>query len=264
MQWFLALAEASPAFKEYGEMVKVAVHTAQRYTSLQPHFLYRGGENDLTRWLRDRGVHIIQCRSFLENEFAALECGEHEIAIRAALEGILLRVELPKLGLRMKLDERVLYTDCDVFFRADVCQELTAIDCRYFAVAPEFDQQNYLQMNTGVMWMNLAGLRRVDEEFRSFVRQNLARLQAVAWDQGAYREFFARGANGFAWDKLRPELNWKPYWGDYGAAKIVHFHGPKPFQRSYVSSRVPELNHLTGGCYTRLCDEWESLLAEVQ
>lgn len=263
MQWFLALAEASPAFKQYGEMAKVAIHTAQRHTSLQPHFLYRGGENDLTRWLRDREVPIVPCRSFLEDEFATLRCGEDEINIRAALQGILLRIELPQLGAEMNLDERVLYTDCDVFFRAEVVGELAASGCRYFAVAPEFDKENYLQMNTGVMWMNLPALRTVDEDFRSFVRQNLPRLQSVAWDQGAYREFFARDGNRFAWDKLRPELNWKPSWGDYAAAKIVHFHGPKPFQRSYVES-IPTLKHLTGGSYNELCVEWEYLLAEVE
>ena len=264
MQWFLALAEASPAFKQYGDMAKVAIHTAQRHTSLQPHFLYRGGENDLTQWLRDRSIPIIHCRSFLEDEFATLRCGEHEIAIRAALRGILLRIELPQLGLEMNLDECVLYTDCDVFFRAEVVNELSTAACRYFAVGPEFDKENYLQMNTGVMWMNLPALRTVDEEFRLFVRQNLPRLQSVAWDQGAYREFFARDGKTFAWDKLAPELNWKPYWGDYAEAKIVHFHGPKPFQRSYVVSRFPELKHLIGGCYDDLCEEWADLLAKVR
>jgi hypothetical protein len=62
MQWFLALAEGCPAFKQYGDMVKVAIHTALRHTSLEPHFLYHGGKNDLTRWFRDRDIPIIECR----------------------------------------------------------------------------------------------------------------------------------------------------------------------------------------------------------
>ena len=264
MQWFLALAEGSPAFKQYGDMVKVAVHTALRHTSLQPHFLYDGGENQLTRWLREREIPIIQCRTFLQDAIAELRCGEHEVNIRSALRGILLRIELPQMGERIELDERVLYTDCDIFFRGEVTTELAANHCDYFAVAPEFDRDDYYQMNTGVMWMNLPALRAVDGDFRAFVRQNLSRLQRVAWDQGAYREFFAQTEEAMKWGKLRPELNWKPYWGNYAEAQVVHFHGPKPFHRGYIDSHFAELKHLTGGCYEELCDLWEELLVEAE
>jgi lipopolysaccharide biosynthesis glycosyltransferase len=139
MQWFLAVAERSPAFKQYGEMVKVAVHTALRHTSLQPHLLYDGAENELTRWLRDRQVPIVPSHSFLQAEVSTLSCGEHEVNIRSALRGILLRLELPQLGLSLNLNERVLYTDCDVFFLGEVVEELAKVQCQYFAVAPEFD-----------------------------------------------------------------------------------------------------------------------------
>ena len=264
MQWFLALAESSPAFKQYGEMAKVAIHTALRHTSLRPHFLYDGGENELTRWLRDRAVPIIPCQTFLLDEISRLRCGEHEANIRSSLRGILLRIELPRLGLEMGWDERVLYTDADVFFLGDVVDELAAIGCRYFAVAPEFDPQDYRQINTGAMWMNLPGLRTVDADFRQFVRQNLPRLQNVAWDQGAYREFFGPPGDEPRWEKLRPELNWKPYWGDHAKARIIHFHGPKPFQRDFIDSHFSELKHLTGGCYEEVCDLWADLLEEAR
>ena len=264
MQWFLALAESSPAFKQYGEMVKVAIHTALRHTSLRPHCLYDGGENELTRWLRERAVPIIPCHTFLLDEISHLRCGEHEVNIRSALRGILLRIELPRLGLELELDKRVLYTDCDVFFLGEVVPEVAAIDCRYFAVAPEFEPADYRQMNTGVMWMNLPALRAVDAEFRAFVGQNLPRLQSVAWDQGAYREFFLPPEDTPQWDRLRPELNWKPYWGDYSEAKIIHFHGPKPYHRAYIDSHFSELKHLTGGCYEELCGLWADLLAEAR
>jgi hypothetical protein len=263
MQWFLALAEDSPAFKQYGDMVKVAVHTALRHTSLRPHFLYDGGENQLTRWLREREIPIIQCLTFLKDEIAGLRCGEHEVKIRSALRGILLRIELPQLGALLGLDDRVLYTDCDIFFLGEIAAELAATNCEYFAVAPEFDREDYYRMNTGVMWMNLPRLRRVDADFRAFVRHNLPRLQDAAWDQGAFREFFAQGETAIQWDNLRPELNWKPYWGDYGEAKIIHFHGPKPFQQPYIDSHFTELKYLTGGCYNELCELWSDLLAEA-
>ncbi|MDQ3198681.1 MAG: hypothetical protein M3Q46_05760 [Verrucomicrobiota bacterium] len=264
MQWFLALAEGSPAFKQYGEMAMVAIHTALRHTKLRPHFLYDGGENELTRWLREREVPIIPCHTFVLEELADLRCGEREAMIRAALRGILLRIELPRLGLEMDLDDRVFYTDSDVFFLGEVTDELAAIDCRYFAVAPEFNPQDYREMNTGAMWMNLPGLREVDADFRRFVRENLPRLQSVAWDQGAYREFFCGPGEEPKWDKLRPELNWKPYWGDYSSAKIIHFHGPKPYHRDYIDSHFSELKHLTGGCYEEICDLWTDRLEEAK
>ncbi len=263
MQWFLALTEGCIGFPNYSKLVKVAVHTALQRTALQPHFLYDGGENDLTRWLRDRDVPVIPCESFLAGEIATLVCGERETNIRAALRGILLRIELPQLGEKLGLDERVLYTDCDVFFRRDVVPELAAIDCRYFAVAPEFERADYRQMNTGVMWMNLAELRRVDSDFREFVRQNLPRLQASAWDQGAYREFFALPNEQFQWNKLRPELNWKPYWGENIESAIIHFHGPKPYQRPHLDSHFAELKPLARAAYDHYTAEWLALLDEA-
>lgn len=263
MQWFLALTEGCVGFPNYSKLVKVAVHTALKHTSLQPHFLYDGRENDLTRWLRDRAVPIIPCESFLAREIAALDCGEHGPNIRAALRGILLRIELPQLGVRLGLDDRVLYTDCDVMFRAEIVPELAANDCRYFAVAPEFEPDDYRQMNTGVMWMNLPALREVDAEFRAFVRENLPRLQSVAWDQGAYREFFSLPNEQFQWDRLLPELNWKAYWGENTAAKIIHFHGPKPYQRPHLDSHFAELKPLARGAYDRYTDEWLALLDEA-
>jgi hypothetical protein len=264
MQWFLALAEGCPGFQQYGDMAKVAIHTALRHTSLQPHFLYHGGENELTRWLRNREIPIIQCRTFLEHEITLLRGGKDEANIASTLRGILLRIELPRLGAELGLDERVLYTDCDVFFRGEVTAELATIAPACFAVAPESARDDYYNMNTGVMWMNLPGLRRVDAEFREFVRQNLPRLQNMAWDQGAYREFFGPDEHTFRWEKLRPELNWKPYWGDPAGARIIHFHGPKPFQRSYIDSHCPELKYLTVGSYDGLCDQWEELLREAE
>src|SRR5438132_9264243 len=235
MQWFLALAEGCAAFQQYAEMAKVAIHTALQHTSLRPHFLYDGGENEFTRWLKKRAVPIIHCKTYLYRDIFELRWGEREADIRAALRGIFLRVELPRLGDQLEMDECVLYTDCDVFFQSEVADEFATVDCRYFAVAGEFDREDYRNMNTGVMWMNLPALRRVDAEFRNYIRQNLSTLEHVAWDQGAYRSFFMDGPDRFLWDKLKPELNGKPYWGDYSKAKIIHFHGPKPFRNPTIN-----------------------------
>ena len=69
---------------------------------------------------------------------------------------------------------------------------------------------------------------------------------------------------GPRWDRLRPELNWKPYWGENADAKIIHFHGPKPFQRDYIESHWPELKSLTGGAYLSEVKRWTELLEEAR
>ncbi len=97
-------------------------------------------------------------------------------------------------------------------------------------------------------------------EFREYIRQNLAELERESWDEAAYRWFY-RDSNGPLWDRLRPELNWKPYWGWNPQARIIHFHGPKPYQRSCLDSVFPEPKYLTSGSYYELCEQWSELLA---
>ena len=264
MQWFLALNEGCPAFEQYAQMARVAIHTAQECTSLQPHFLYDGGENDFTGWLRHRKVPIIQTRTSLFTDLVDLGRRKNDPNLVTALPGIFLRTELPRLKESLGLSDRVFYTDCDVFFCRDPVAQISSIACEYFAVAPEFSLDDYENMNTGAMWMNLPGLRSKDDEFKSFIRQQIDELQSVAWDQGAYRRFFRTAEGVRLWDTLSPELNWKPYWGDYTKAAIIHFHGPKPFQRNYVDSHFPELKDLTGGSFEELCDVWTGLLAEAR
>jgi hypothetical protein len=58
-------------------------------------------------------------------------------------------------------------------------------------------------------------------------------------------------------------MNWKPYWEENREARIIHFHGPKPYQRNYIDSHYPEIKYLSGGCYGALCDVWEELLNEA-
>src|SRR4029077_1696852 len=72
MLWFFALTEDSTAFRQYAEMLKVAVHTAKKFTSLVPHFIYDGSDNDFTAWLRRHDVQIIRHRSLFRDSLAAL------------------------------------------------------------------------------------------------------------------------------------------------------------------------------------------------
>ena len=61
-------------------------------------------------------------------------------------------------------------------FRRDVTADLDRLACTYFAVAGEFEPDDYYDINTGVMLMNLKGLREVDALFRAYVRAHLDEL----------------------------------------------------------------------------------------
>lgn len=264
MQWFIGINEGCPAWKQYADMAKVAIHTALEQTTLQPHCIYDGGDNDFTAWLERRDVPIIRGQSFLRPELDALGERKQDPALPAVARGVLLRVELPRLHESLGLDDYVLYTDCDVIFRREVVDLLQPVKCHYFAVAVESDRDRPDVMNSGVMWMNLPGMRRRDQEFQDYIRDKIDQLPTMSWDQGAYSSFFQDAGRGYLWATLPPELNWKPYWGENEAARIIHFHGPKPFQRDYIDSHWPELKHLTGGSYRDLCAEWDRLLEAAQ
>ncbi len=264
MQWFIGINEGCPAAKQYEDMAKVAIHTALAHTSLRPHCLYDGGENAFTAWLQERGVPIIRWRTFLYDDLARLGERKANPELLPATRGVFLRAELPLLQTHFNLDDRVLYTDCDVIFRGEVVDLLEPNRCRYFAVAVESDIVRTEEMNTGVMWMHLPEMFKLDAPFRSYLRDNIEALPAMSWDQGAYRNFYRSAEGAPLWDSLPPELNWKPYWEDYARARIIHFHGPKPFQRPNIDSFYSELKFLTGGCYHELCDLWENLLQEAE
>jgi len=260
MQWYFALTEDSTAFRPYAEMVMVAVHTAKKVTSLEPHCIYEGGENEFTAWLTKRGVPIIPHRSFVREALEELGRKKQNPHLAAALSGAFSRIELPDI---VEGSGRILYTDCDVMFFDDVVPELEANACRQFAVAPESVRDDYVNMNTGVMLMNMGKLRESLPAFREYVAKNLAALEAESWDEAAYRWFY-RDENGPMWDRLRPELNWKPYWGENPEAKIIHFHGPKPYQREHLDSHWPELKGLTIGAYGSEVRRWQQLLEEAR
>lgn len=263
MQWFFALTEDSTAFRQYADMVMVAVHTARKFTSLEPHCIYDGADNEFTGWLSKHDVRIVRHRSFVRAQLEELGRQKANPHLAAALSGAFSRVELPELVEGLGGPERILYTDCDVIFLGEVVPELETNLCKYFAVAPESAQDDYVNMNTGVMLMNIASLREGLAEFREYISKNLAALERESWDEAAYRWFY-RDSNGPLWDRLRPELNWKPYWGENRQARIIHFHGPKPFQREHIDSHWPELKPLTGGAYLSYVNRWAQLLDEAR
>jgi lipopolysaccharide biosynthesis glycosyltransferase len=257
LRWFLALRENPLSLEYHAQLVRVAVYSAQKNTHLIPHFLYDGGENHLTEWLESQGVAIIRCRTRLDD---ALQQLDDEMA-RDIARGAFLRLEIPRVMREHAWEDPfVFYTDCDVLFLKEVVSELLSIRPTKFAVAPQTGRNDFVKMNAGVMLMNIRGMSEDEDEFVDYCRANMLKLRESAWDQGAYREFYAG-----KWDKLPPEFNWKPYWGDSSKARIVHFHGPKPFQANLANDeRATDLvARLASGDYQKLSSLWKSVLAET-
>jgi len=264
MDWFCALTEDSRKFQEYSEMVMVAVYTARKFTSLRPHLIYDGNENKFTDWLDRHGVKIIRHRSIFREELAKLGEREKNPRIEAAVSGAFLRVELPRLVPQFSSSDIVLYTDCDVMFRDEVEPQLRKVDCEYFAVAPHARDSHDDIINSGVMLMNLGSLGKTADEFFQFIFENLDELKKEAWDQGAYWRFYRDTAGRPLWNRLPLELNWRPYWGDETGARIIHFHGPKPYQRDDIDRVWPELKSFTGGSYLNMIKIWQQLLDQAR
>jgi lipopolysaccharide biosynthesis glycosyltransferase len=158
-------------------------------------------------------------------------------------------------------------------FSGEVCDYLQTLKPTYFAVAPEAFKNDYIGINTGVMLMNVENLSRNDRVFRRYVKENLSLLMDNSFDQGAYRFFYKRGRIirkiiGNKWNKLKPEYNWKPYWGKSAEAKIIHFHGPKPYQTELLlSGEAPEqfksLKPMMTDAYFEFEREWKLNLSQA-
>jgi hypothetical protein len=260
MKWFFALNEGSPNFDKYADLIKVAVVTARRRTSLKPYFLYDGAPNPLTAWLDSKGVTVVPRRWRLLDRFreVARESGSTDLITFDG--GIFLRTEIPGYCAEQGWDdEEVLYTDCDVMFTGDPGPLLPDLRGFFLGLGPESDMAKPDEINSGVMLMRLPAFRRMDEAFQRFIELNLAEC-ARSTDQFAYREFFRHG-----WKPLPAELNWKPYWGENRHACIVHFHGPKPFLRPVIEAGggLPVHRALARGAYTEYCRIWEHALADA-
>lgn len=208
MKWYFASNDRSPSFFP---LIKGAVNSVFANTSLEPNFIYDGAENELTQWLREKGINIIHHRvSF----FDALQKHYGENLLNIA-SGTFLRCDIPILE---QEDDIVLYTDCDVLFLKDFQCD---IQPEYFACSTQFNKKDFVDFNAGVMLFNVKKMRESHAQFSKFVESNLSKFQA--FDQTAYQIFYD-GKN----TKLPTIYNHKPYWGVDKNAVIVHFHGSKP------------------------------------
>lgn len=213
MKIYLALNE-NGTIGNIGFQTKIAVLSILNNTSLLPVMMYIGNRNDYTLQLERLGVEVVDCKlpyiSLIE-EMAAQ--GKYT----TATVGHWLRTNISLEELR---EEFVLYADIDTFFRFEPA--VAGVRPKYFAAAPEFKPDGWNYFNAGVMLINLPNIREEYSLFERYITDNLQKRTYNFNDQSAYNEFYKD-----RWDKLDPQLNWKPYWGANKHARIVHFHGPK-------------------------------------
>ena len=208
MKWYFACNDKS---QNIYPLIEGAVNSVLQNTTLEPHFIYDGEENELTEWLRQKSVKIIHHRvSFYD----ALEKYYTKDSLAVA-SGAFLRCDIPIIE---KADNFVLYTDCDVLFLKEFKPEMYP---KYFACSAQSNKRNFVDFNTGVMLINVKKTRESHKKFCKFIIENLGLLSA--FDQTAYQIFYNRKNT-----KLPIIYNYKPYWCENKNAVIIHFHGCKP------------------------------------
>jgi len=262
MRWFFSLSATTSTFDAYARMVQVAVASAAAHSTLDPHFIFDGSPCWLTQWLEKRGVRVIYGRSrfYPALESLARKLGKPEILTIGA--GTFLRFEIPTL---MRLfgweDELVAYTDCDILFCGDPAPAMRAARPDIFAVAVEADPAVWTHYSAGVMALNVKGFGAVIAAIEEAAGRHLEAAVQGGYDQQLLYHVFPTAPS-----RLPRELNWKAYWGPPAPeTAIVHFHGPKPLHRPYVSDAgFPALlRPLANEAYLAWCAVWDGVAAEL-
>lgn len=213
MNWYFALSAATLASPDHDwpSLIRVAIRSARRNTSLIPHLLWDGADTPFLDELRAMGVKVMFHRVAFHSALAKFK---DDPGYLATAEGCFLRVDIPLLEQSAAF---VLYTDADVMFLRDPVPALRAIRPTYIAAMSEFTSDDGL--NSGVLLLNVRGMRGDYPAFRAFIEENLA----LGLDQDMYRHFYAG-----RYERLPAGMNWKPYWGHGEEAVILHWHGIKP------------------------------------
>jgi len=185
---------------------------------LIPILIYDGNDEIFCTEIKKYDCNIIKHQTLLYNKpnFKNMNNEQKNIAC-----GAFLRLDIPIIcDINNINDNFVLYTDTDVIFLQDIVSELEQYKPKYFSICPEFDKNNYMEFNSGVMLINVKSMQLSYEEFTNFMELN--NYMFDAFDQGALREFYKNKT-----DNLPLYFNHKPYWGLSDDAQIIHYHGPK-------------------------------------
>ncbi len=242
MKWVFALNAKVAEFNRQGEnyelMAKVSVLSAKKNApSLTPIMVYNGKPDEFTEEMISIGVNVVFHELTFQSEVDSAVGRSY--TWKQTAKGAFLRLDIPNL---FEDNGNLLYTDCDVYFEKDPSS--FELKTNHIAVAPEFSINDYVNINTGSMIINLEQAKIRFPKLIEWTKKNISNVPD--YDQGAFKQFFNGG-----WDKLSPLMNWKPYWGINEEAIIIHFHGPKPvdFDALHLAPKFE------GGIYQKLYDQ---------
>ncbi|MDH6265090.1 lipopolysaccharide biosynthesis glycosyltransferase [Rhizobium sp. SG_E_25_P2] len=224
-RWVFSLDQRATGW--FRDCLKAAVVSAKQHTTLEPICILDGDtESDFARWLKNAGVTVIKHEVSFKSELfsdAVIHANQGSPYNPAQASGAYLRVE----AARILEDDVFLYTDCDIMFVADPAPDFYAP--KVFGACAEIvsEGDHYVEtqsFNSGVMVVNRANFVQKVEGFIEFCRaRNFYSRQHSSYDQTHLNLYF-----GHEWEKMSPNLNWRPFQGIGEAASIIHFHGPKP------------------------------------
>lgn len=265
MRWVTFFACRSDS-GEAIDMLKVAVLTAIRNTSMRPTVVLDDPVGGVAFWLRERGVETVPWRSRWGDRIVEIG-GDHDRhrLCSAHAPGAMMRLELADVADACGWsDEAVLYADHDVWFRSCPLPHMPS-GCPLAACN---ESRHAVRMfNSGVMRISVPAMRAIWPSMRRWVDDNLASLMSnraanAGMDQATMNRFFRA-----TWQPMPQTLNAMPWWGDetYDAGVIVHIHGAKPSHRAMVrDGTLPATMRMsTAGAYLRACEDWERLRDEL-
>lgn len=223
----------SPLFTKHSQllgklMLKISILSVRKYMGgLQPiHILYMGEKDtEFKAWLRVQNVvvhaHEPKWTDMIERlRLAGDPNSSHLFAHAGNYIGTWQRIDIPNLI----ESEYILYLDADTvvtkaFTMADFGPQITST----VAFALEAEHKPDIPLNAGVALMNVPNLRVTRNEFLKFIEGRETQPFSGPSDQGAYLDFYHP-------ELLDRTFNIKSYYIDIKGRKIIHFHGPKPFE----------------------------------
>ncbi len=215
MRWYFGIDEAG-GLGETGRLARLAVLSARAVGGLEPVLLYFGARTEFTAWMERHGVRVLDIQPRFLTMFAQAQAAG---TFQPYTIGHWLRLEIPAVE---QEHEFVLYTDCDIIFLRRF--DISNMQPKTFAAAPEMLPDNWNYFNSGVMLLNVPAMRASYPVLEAHIKHGITTPGRYRYDdQIALNETY-RGA----WDRLDPLLNYKPYWPFTDRAAILHFHGPKP------------------------------------
>lgn len=261
MRWFLGLNFDAPHYDAYARMVQAAVLSRPPEAGLEPHLLFDGPECELTRWFRAQGGEVIFRETFLKPYLARAAADPATPRASAHGNGVYLRTEIPDIIRENDWpDAAVLYTDNDVLFTPRFRAADLPRPTRPITVAPESNELAEPPLNSGFMVYDLAQWWPVHREFKRFLLADLPQALRHDWDQHSFRGFFGRDVH---W--LDSTWNWLAYWDANPEARLLHFHGPKPFLRDSLrdGTALPVQRKLATPAFWSACERYDQLLASA-